>query len=439
MHYPEPEDHPQIASLAPPPEAASAAQGPGPGQLVLPLLAGLLGLGLALIGYVGQHHHPASAMRRWHAAMAAGDVVTLRADPRLGMEGWVASLEHELGMREYTRVLGIFDRVQRAGQAEVSRLIERVREGGRVAFEALPREQQRGLLSQSHREWVIEQGHALVPEAAGVGAWRVLLAPAPDDSLLQRLGTAALTPDEQSLLADRPAAHPEVAADPMLTALAARRTALGTAALGRIRQRVEREGELAFRREPHSTREEINLRSAREFMRQRGFASLSATDRGRVGTLAALEASGDALRDRLGRQTLAADEAREIAGNTRAAFVAAQQDFVSATGARLAAETLRGAFGQARHEVERFVVSGVGGRDLIRRQSARVELAWPVMGDTLRIEPQVVVLRWVPRRAEWRVAEVTWRPRTPAGGSPAATPVEAEAAAEEVVGEGAGQ
>jgi hypothetical protein len=426
----------ELASSALPAGAATpTGDGPARIRLLLPLVTGLLGLTLALVGYLTPHHHPAAVMRRWQSAMARGDVDTLRHDERLGTGSWLVGLERELGNREYERVLAVYDRVDRVGAAEVQRLSERVTSGGQAAFQALPRDRQLEVLQQSHREWVMAQGLPRVPEALALGSWQVLLPPTAEPSLLQRLGASALSADEQTLLANRPDTHPEVVADPMLSALAARRRAQGAAMFAWIRQRVEREGEQAFRRETRTDREEIDQRSARAFVRQRGFAALSASDRARVGSLAALDDASGALRDRLGREGLEASEAREIEGKTRVEFVAQRTAYVSLTGARLAAVILREAFGSTRPEVERVVVSGVGGRDLLRRNAARIELAWPSRGDTLRQEPGALVLQWFPRKAAWHITGVEWRPR---GQGAASAPVERPEATEQPT-EGAGE
>lgn len=391
-------------------------------------LAAFVGAGLAIAGYAPAHAHPRSAIRHWLTVMSAGDVATLRSDERLGMQAWTSSLVQELGERDFQRTLAIFDRATQLGQQEFARLRTAAIQGGRAAFEALPWDQQQSLSRQSHTEWVSANGFAQVTEASVAGTWQALFTEPPAADLLQRLGTAALSADEQSLLANRAANDPAVLADPMLVALVDRRSSEGQVALRRLRSQVEREGEHAFRRLAWSAQQEIDGRSRARFTAEQGFAALSPADRARIGSADALNDTTNAVAERLGRQLLPPAEQREVASWTRATFAAGRATRVESAGTRLAQETLRGEFSESRIHYERFDVSGVGGRDLIRRERAHAELFWDQVGVGLRQLPASIELRWTPRSADWRVVEVRWGLR-PGADEPAAHDAETPAAA----------
>lgn len=411
------------AAAPPPPmrtEAAGAAQ-----WLLTSALAGIAGIALSIAGFAGQHTHPRGAVRHWHAAMSAGDVAALRSDERLGMRAWTAGLVSELGERDYQRVLGVYDNASRLGQREFARLADLAARGGRAAFEALPWEQQQGVSRQSHTEWVFSHGFAEVREASVAGTWQQLVAEPPAPALVARLGAAALSADEQSLLGGRADNDPAVTADPMLLALCERRSAEGMSLLRRVRGQVEHEGERAFRRLPWATQQEVNARSITRFTVERGFATLSAAERALLGSDSALSDATGEVAERLGRQQLPPSERSEIAGRTRANFVTGRAAWVDATGTRLARETLRGEFSGSRFHYEAFTVSGVGGRDLLRRHAAHGELYWDQLGTGLRGLPASIDLRWTPRSADWRVAAVQWRPRPGDDEAPAEAPAQA--------------
>lgn len=410
-----PENAPTQVGPPPRPEGAP----PSSARALSAAVAAFVGAGLAIAGYAPAHAHPRSAIRHWLMVMSAGDVATLRSDERLGMQAWTASLVRELGERDYQRVLAIFDRAAQLGQREFERLRAVAIEGGRAAFEALPWEQQQAIARQSHAEWVSANGFGQVPDASVAGSWQALLAEPPAAALLQRLGTVALSADEQSLLANRAANDPAVLADPMLVALVERRGSEGQDALRRLRNQVEREGERAFRRLPWASQQEIDGRSRARFTAEHGFAALSPADRARIGSADALSDTTGAVVERLGRQLLPPAEQREVASWTRASFVAARATRVESAGARLAQETLRSEFSGSRIHYPRFDVSGSGGRDLIRRERAHAELFWDQVGVGLRQLPASIELRWAPRSADWRVVEVRWVPR-PGADEPAA-------------------
>lgn len=363
-------------------------------QWLVPLsLAGLVGVALSIAGFATEHAHPRSAVRHWHAAMSAGDVATLRTDERLGMRAWVAHLVRELGEREYLRVLGIFDHARELGQQEFTRLCALAVSGGQAAFEALPPEQQTAITSQSHNEWVFESGFAQVPEAGVAGSWGALSG-APASDLLLRLGTSALSADEQTLLGGRAATDPAVVADPMLASLAARRTAEGETMYRRLRDQVWAAGGRAFRHEHRSTQQEIDARSRNHFVLAHSYSSLSPADQTRLGSADALTDTTGVVAERLGRQLLPIAEQREIASLTRAGFVTDHRPWSEATGTRLAHERLRGEFAGSRFHNESLSVSGVGGRDLVRRQRAHAEIYWDQVGIGLSFLPAAIELRW---------------------------------------------
>lgn len=365
---------------------------------------------------VRPHDHPAGAVRRWAAALARGDVATLRRDGSLGSRVWMDGLVHELGEADYQRVLGIYQRSGEAGIQELERLRSAMRDGGVSAFERLDQGQQQAVNRQSHDQWVCARGLSRVPEAATAGGCAGLLAEPPAPQLLERLGTAGLDADEQALLGARAASDPAVRADPMLARLAERRAEEGVRALARLRERVWREGEREMRQLPREERAAIDRRSRERFMLDRGFASLSAADRGRLGSTDAILDESGALADRLGLQALDAPARREIEGRRRSDFIAAHSSFVDATGARLAHDLLVTEYGAAKLDLADLAMRGVGGRDLIRRRVASATLRWTRVGSGLRRIPREVTARWSSRDAAWNIAEVRWAERAEAGG-----------------------
>ncbi|MEZ4408542.1 MAG: hypothetical protein R3A52_19015 [Polyangiales bacterium] len=160
----------------------------------------------------------------------------------------------------------------------------------------------------------------------------------------------------------------------MLVELAARRTAAGQQVIDRLRQRVYSEGERAYRHQHHDERERIDNRSRDRWILEHGFTALPAADRARVGTLDAMINDADALTTRLGVQRLTPDEQREVVGRTREAFVAARAQFVEARGTEVVRRALLSGFGNARYTLDDFAAQGEGGRDLVRRQTARSAL-----------------------------------------------------------------
>lgn len=407
---------PPFPHAAPPPEPQGAlrasSQMPMRAQATV---AALLGVILAVAGYTVEHEHPRSAIRHWRAVLARGDLGTLLRDERLGARGWIRGLIQEKGEADYRRVLGIYDRAAELGQAEFRRFREVVEQQGQRAYDNLPYGQQQAVSRQSHNAWVCTSGIARVAEAAAVGNCAALWAdPTPPD-LLQRLGTPELDADEQALLANRAASDPAVVADATLAGLAARRTSLGERALGRIRERVEREGEREFRRLEWSDRHAIDSQSRDRFIRDRGFATLNEADRARLGNVDALFVEGSSLPETLGLQQLAPAARAEIAGRPREDFVARHARYVEDVGARLTRALLVRTFGNAQLAIDKLYIHGGGGRDLLRRQGARAELAWTQLGPEMQ-SPATITLRWSSRHVDWRIADVDWRARETEGG-----------------------
>lgn len=376
--------------------------------------AAVLGTLLAIVGYVGDHAHPRSAVSRWRAVVSRGDLGTLLRDERLGGRRWIRALIQEQGTADYNRVLGIYDRAAELGQAEYRRLHETVIRQGEQAFAALPDPEQRAVSSRSHDEWVCANGVARVPEAGALGGCATLRA-APSPQLLQRLGTPELDADEQALLANRATNDPAVLADVTLAELANRRDALGQRVLERLRERVEREGDRAFRRLDWSERDAVDRQSRERFVRDRGFASLPPSDRARVGQVDGLFDESSQLPTALGMQQLPEAERREVQGRSREDFVARRARYIEDAGSRLAQQLLISSFGSAQVRVEKLYVHGSGGRDLLRRNAARAELSWSSLGSGV-MTPSSIALHWSSEHVDWRIDEVTWSPRTTEGG-----------------------
>lgn len=398
---------PQPAYLMTAPAAPPGRRG---GALVAGLVPGVIGAILALAGYVPEHAHPRSAIRHWHETIKRGDVMTLRADARLGTRAWIDGLVRELGEEEFRRVLGIYDRAAEMGREDFARMQRAARANGQAAFDALGYAQQVAVNRRSHDEWVIEAGASRVSEASAVGPWGNLLA-APSAALLQRFGTPELDADEQALLANRASNDPAVVADPMLAQLAARRDEQGSRSFSRLRAAVEREGERAFRHLGWSEREAIDARSRNDFFLQQGYSRLAEADRARLGAAQSLLDETGAVAARLGVELLSATERQAIAGRTRDEFVRQRRAFVEMNGVRLAHDLLVRSFGSSRYEVGRLVVHGVGGRDLVRRSGARAGLRWSNLGAGFRNVPAEVSMRWSSADVDWRLSEVHWRPR----------------------------
>lgn len=402
---------PELYGASAPPPQPSKRPAWLSANLALGALLGVAGAMLAIGGRASAHDNPSVVVQRWHQTLQRGDVARLESDPQLNAQAWVRAEIQRAGEEEYTRVLGLFSRAQNEGRTEYNRLVDAITRNGQSQFNALPYERQQAITRQSHDLWVYEHGFESVPDAATVGTWQVLANNPIPAALLQRLGTPALGADEQSLLGNRAANDPAVTADPMLVELAARRTAAGQQVIDRLRQRVYSEGERAYRRQHHDERERIDNRSHDRWILEHGFTALPAADRARVGTLDAMINDADALTTRLGVQRLTPDEQREVVGHTREAFVAARARFVEARGTEVVHRALLSGFGNARYTLDDFAAQGEGGRDLVRRQTARGALSWTQVGDGLRRVPSAITLRWAPREAEWRVDEVTWRPR----------------------------
>lgn len=403
---PPPQEPPGILGAIPSAAARSAAAA-----------AAALGVILAVSGYTTGHAHPRSAVGHWRQALADGDLAGLLRDERLGSRAWIRELIRDKGEADYNRVLGIYDRAAELGRAEFMRFRALVEQQGQQAFERLPGSEQQRVSRQSHDAWVCSNGVTRVEGADTAGGCAALWASPAPQGLIQRLGTQELDADEQALLANRAASDPAVVADPTLASLAARRDSLGERALERLRERVSREGERAFRRLDWSERNQIDRQSQERFIRERGFAALPSGDRARLGSLAALFSEESLLPETLGLQQLAPAERVEVSGRTRAEFVERHAQYVEDTGSRLTHTLLVRTFGRAQLTIDKLYLHGNGGRDLLRRQGARAELAWTQLGPEM-LTPAAVTLRWSGQHVDWRVADVEWRARESGGGAP---------------------
>lgn len=368
-----------------------------------------LGILLTLWAAFRPHAGVRSTVDRVQTVLGLGDVTTLRTDARLGLRHWADGLVGALGQGEFNRVLAIYNRAEALGREELDRLRGAVFGGGQAAYDALPWEERRDIDGRSHDAWVFTQGVGRVAEAQGV-AWAVWARPTPDADVVKRLGAAALSEEERALLADRPAGDPALAADPMLARLAGRRTTQGERAFLRLRDRVRQEGERQFRRLHHRERARIDQQSHDDYIFSRGMGALSADDRQKVSGPEVFtdDAAAEAARERLGLARLTAAERAEVSGRSRAAFAAAHDAFVEREGRRLAQAALRERFHGAAWSAERLRVHGHGGRDLIRRAGAVVELRWQRLGAGTLVPPSRVSLRWVSPTRMWVVSNVRW-------------------------------
>ena len=377
----------------------------------LAALFGLIGFLLAVASFLVEHSHPRSAVRHWHATLQRGDIATLRADKRLGARNWTDSLVNDLGTADYLRVLEIYERASTLGREDFNRMQQAARNNGQAAFEALSREQQRFVTTRSHVEWVFKNGAARVTDDDVLGSWEALLVPA-TPAMLQTLGTLALSPDEQALLANRATTDPAVVADSMLAELAARRDREGQRIFAAIGDRVYREGDRQFRDLPGSERYAIDGKSRADFYLQQGFARMTESDRTRLGNAEALLDDSGSVAGRLGLERLELWERAEIEGTTRADFEANRDEFVESNGVRLARALLIRNFGASKYVTETVRIRGRGTRDLIRRKSASVTLAWPAIGADQDALPVELTMDWSADNRDWRIVSVRWRPKS---------------------------
>ncbi len=406
----------------------------------------VVGVALAVYGWVAPFAHPDDALRRWREALTHGDITALTRDDRLGMEAWTHDLATELGTAEYERVLALHDRAITAGRDEVRRLRAAVEGAGFAAWSRLTWSEQRAIESQSHRTWVEERGFAAVAEAAVLGNRARLFAEPPPPDVLARLGAGALSDEERALLGQRASGDPAVLADAVLTELAARRDEAGARVLRRLRETVLAAGERRFEGLPSREQREIDARSRMDFLLDRGFAALDATDRGRVESASALFADDDELAGRLGVTTLDAAARTELGTVSRRAFVEGREAWIARVGLQRAAFVLQREYARAEVETDGPHPIGDGGRDLVRRRHAGARLVWRGRSGALRVWPDQVDLDWDARRHLWRVAGVHWsrdpeeRSRAsgtlpaPAAPAPDATPEPIEAPTQKVGG-----
>ena len=370
----------------------------------------LFGLLLAALGYL-PYSHPTTTIRQWAAAMSQGDVAKLRSEQKIGARAWINTLVAELGDADYRRVIEIYDRAAQSGRVELNRIANALESGGAIAFARLTSDQQRWVNRQSHNDWVCEHGLPQVTEASGVGGCAALLAEPSAVALIRQLGNVALTAEDQTLLGDRDVTDPTVAADPALADLAQRRVDEGLRAVSRLRDRVTREGERAFRQLPWSERGAVDLQSHRRYVREQGFAALAPDDRAMLVTSDAIENDPSTLAERLGLQQLTPAERTEISNKTREDFVIAHDVFVELTGVRLARRLLVSAFGRSDYSVRSLQIVGDGGRDLIRRDHARAKLRWNAIGNGLTDVPDEISMVWSTKDACWNIATIEWAAR----------------------------
>jgi len=398
--------------VGPPPTPVVAPTRRPWGNPALGALLLFVGAMLALTAQVRPLQGVRSTVARLHDLLAAGDLITLRAEAPLGAKRWADSVVREFGQAEYDRVMAIYAHAEQEGTNEFSRLQSAVTEGGQRAYDNLGSDQRRAVDRRSHDEWVLPEGYRLTPEAGAAGPLAVVMQAAVDPALVQRLGTAALSEGERAQLADRPDADPAVQGDRALSRLAQKRNQRGTRALAQIQQRVGSAGERSFRRLDRSTRASIDRRSHWEFLNQQGMASLSAEDRARVGDPAVFgdDVLASALRQRLGLERLPPAERREVERRPRDAFVAQHDVFVEREGLRLGQAAVGARYRRSRYELHDVRVSGQGSRDLIRRRRAHAMLRWTAAGDgTLRLL-RGVALEWDGPENRWRVGGLEWEP-----------------------------
>lgn len=375
----------------------------------------LLGVALSLAGHFRAWGSPAAVVSSWHSAARAGDLERLRSEQRLGAREWANGLVQRLGERDYARVIEIYTRAERAGGAEYDRLANAVRENGDAAWNEQPIAERYRIGSASHRAWVSAEGAQRVPDAAGSPPETWTTSP-PPVAVVERLGTARLTADEQQLINNRPATDPAVSGDAMLARIATKRQREGERIFNAVARRVAQEGERAFRRLDRYTRNSVDGRSRAEWQREQGLARLSETDRQLLGDPAALDdgSLAAALRYRLGLRALTAAERREVEGKTRAAFEGERGAYVERVGSRMARAELVTAFGASHYTVHWTRVVGLGPRDLVQRGSARVELRWTSGGSADASTPRAFTLGWEHAEWEWRVRRIDFN--APGGG-----------------------
>ncbi len=417
----DPQSSMQAPQAPPPPQLPQPSRFPAlfaGGADRRPLLFGgamfAVGLLLASVALLVPHYGVRSTVRRLHELLVAGDLPTLRSQQALGAKRWANAVVSEAGQQEYNRVLAIYQRAEELGGTEYERLRVALLNGGQSAYNNLGYDDRRVVDRRSHDEWVWPQGYSLVPEAATAGTLAEILQTPLDPDVVEGLGAAALSEAQRTLIADRADTDPTVQADPALVRIAATRTTRGTAALRRLRDRMATAGERAFRRLSYGSREEINGRSHALFLMQQGMASLSAQDRSRVGDAGVFDdpARSVALRERLGLEQLPLDERRQIAGHSRADFIAQREVFVEREGLRLGRELVARRYRESRYEIHDVRVSGHGSRDLVRRDHAHARLRWTRTGEGTLQTLRSVVMRWDGDDGRWEVASLEWRSET---------------------------
>ena len=369
----------------------------------------LLGSLAALAGTLRPWGSPRVVVDRWNDAARRGDIHALRYEPRFGSRAWAVALVRVLGEGDYQRVIRIYDRAEEAGRQALQRLADLVRTNGEAAWSELAYDRRHAIETESHREWVLTAGAPLVNEAAGEAASVWGQSP-PPEALINRLGALRLDPDEQQLLGGRAASDPAVAGDAMLADLAAKRSREGARAFELIAERVGQQGERAFRRLGWREREAIDARSRNAFLRAEGLARLAPADRASLGDPAALddEAAASRARERLGLGSLPPAERAEVSRMTRADFIARHEAYVETVGSRLAHDALVEAFGRADYDTHKARVKGLGGRDLLQRHDARIELRWTHVGGSRVTVPRVFDFTWSDDALGWRVSRVAW-------------------------------
>lgn len=93
---------------------------------------------------------------------------------------------------------------------------------------------------------------------------------------------------------------------------------------------------------------------------------------------------------------------------TRADFIARHEAYVETVGSRLAHDALVEAFGRADYDTHKARVKGLGGRDLLQRHDARIELRWTHVGGSRVTVPRVFDFTWSDDALGWRVSRVAW-------------------------------
>jgi hypothetical protein len=358
------------------------------------LLGALLAAAVAVLVQRQPTRSAEGIARQLLGFLAAGDVASLRSRRDLGMSARVSGEVQARGRHELERRQKLLERAELAGARKLLEIERKVIEGaGEATYACLPPEEQRRIREESRTRYILGHGvEALGEERASSLSLESFLDFNQRAVAVNRLGERSLCADERQRLL----AQPE---DAESQRLARRRSLVGEAELSRLQSRAWTLGNEAWQALAPDERARIARRSLRTYLIDKGFPSLSESDRKLVSGPRVLDddALAAAARRQLGLPSLAADERADVEALPPDGD-APRQAFLEQQGTRLLADALRQDMSAGGYSLASTVLHGNSPHGLLRSTRATSTLQFEE-------EREVPARRWLPATLRWRLVD----------------------------------